>query len=507
MSFNSSERTISAAGGSSPTGTNPLTGAHHFISMKLTSRNFLFWRTQLLPFLRGQDLIGFVDGSTPYPPPTVAATPSGESSSGATTADTIRNLAHKLWVQQDQSILSLLIYSMSDEVLHLAVGQNTAAEVWHSICMVVGSNTQARCLNLLGQFQSLRQRNATPVDYLGRAKLLVEALAQAGQPLSLVEQTLYVLRGLRPEYRMYAASLTANSPVTHPQMADYLQAADFILADDYPTAADGGHDGSHTALYAGRGHGGSSSSHVEGGRRGGRCSRNSNQGRGGLGGIGAPMCQICRSHGHTAVYCFKRYSTQPPAQANVAVSGDHKVAPVPSPNAWYPDTGATAPATPDASMLNSSDDYGGSDTLRVGNGTGLAISRIGLASIPSVSKQLFMSNVLHVPKLTVPLLSVQKFANDNQVYFEFHDSCFLVKDSKTKATLLKGPISGGLYQLPVSRCHFAFVSSRAKPAGRHRRLGHPHSLVQNKVLQNYPVQPNNAKDLGSCTACHLDKSS
>ncbi|XP_019163091.1 PREDICTED: uncharacterized protein LOC109159435 [Ipomoea nil] len=367
------------------------------------------------------------------------------------------NPAHKAWVQQDQSILSLLISSMSDEVLHLAVGRNTAAEV----C------TQARCLSLLGQFQSLRQGGTPTSDYLGKAELLVEALAQAGQPLSLCEQNLYVLRGLRPEYRAYVASLTANTPISLPQLADYLQAADVILADDYLQVGDGVPAASHSAMYAGRGragqgsvqgnHGGSGS----GGRRG-RGGRNSNGGRG-RGGRGPPRCQICRATGHTAIYCYKRYTTQPPAQANVAVSGDVPSIPVPPADAWYPDTGATAHATPDAGMLTNSEDYDGADTLRVGNGAGLAISRIGHTSIPSKSKHLFLSNVLHVPTLTVPLLSVQKFASDNAVYFEFHNNYFFVKDSKTKAILLKGSTAGGLYKLPVSRSQFAFVTSRATP--------------------------------------------
>ncbi|XP_019157780.1 PREDICTED: uncharacterized protein LOC109154448 [Ipomoea nil] len=405
MSSNSSERTISAGGGSSPTGTNPLTGAHHFISMKLTSRNFLFWRTQFIPFLRGQDLIGFMDGSLPCPPPTVVSPPSGDSNSSATTAEPTPNSAHKAWIQQDQSILSILISSMSDEVLHLAVGRNTAAKVWRSVFTALGSNTQARCLNLLGQFQSLRQGNSSPTDYLGKAELLVATLAQARHPLSLAEQNLYELRGLRPEYMSYAASLTANSSVTLPQLADYLQAADFILTDDYLPAGDGVPVASHAALYAERGRGGHGNPHGSGGRRGGR---NSNNGHGGRGGRGPPRCQICRAQGHTAVYCYKRYSTQPPTQANITVSGDATSAPVPSTDAWYPDTGATAHATPDAEMLTTSEDYNGSDTLRVGNGTGLAISQIGHTSIPSVSKQLLMYNVLHVPTLTVPVIICTK---------------------------------------------------------------------------------------------------
>lgn len=50
---------------------NSLSMDHQFISIeviKLTTRNFLFWRTHLVPFLRGQNLLGFVDGLIPCPP-------------------------------------------------------------------------------------------------------------------------------------------------------------------------------------------------------------------------------------------------------------------------------------------------------------------------------------------------------------------------------------------------------------------------------------------------------
>lgn len=46
---------------------NSLTLAHHFVSIKLMSRNYLFWRTQLLPFWNGQGLLDFVDSTAVCP--------------------------------------------------------------------------------------------------------------------------------------------------------------------------------------------------------------------------------------------------------------------------------------------------------------------------------------------------------------------------------------------------------------------------------------------------------
>lgn len=223
--------TVTTAAPPPATTPNPLNTAHHFISQRLTSRNYLYWRTQIYPFLKGQGFLGYLDGTLPCPPATLGSpTPTDASSSSAVSPP---NPAYLAWVQQDQLILSLIISSLSDEVMYLAVGWDTSHAVWDSITAALASSTRSRCLSLLGQFQTLRQGNTTPSEYLGKAQMLVEALSLAGRPLSAEEQILYILRGLRPEFRAMASSLTvADTPVTLPQLADHLQAQEFIHSDD-----------------------------------------------------------------------------------------------------------------------------------------------------------------------------------------------------------------------------------------------------------------------------------
>ncbi|XP_019161142.1 PREDICTED: uncharacterized protein LOC109157758 [Ipomoea nil] len=288
---------------------------------------------------------------------------------------------------------------MADEVLYLAVGRTTSQEVWMSITAALGSSTRARCLNLLAQFQSLKQGDSTPAEYLGRAQLLVEDLALAGRPVSLDEQNLWVFRGLRPEFRSMASSLAVSgAPVSIPQLSDYLQAQEFIRADEFSTAGGPSVGGSQTAMVAGRGYAqnqaaGGGPRHAGSGQLRGRDGR----GRGGQGrgrGGGGPRCQICRSHGHTALHCFKRYAGAPQSQAHAAVPGDDGTVVA---NAWYPDTGASSHATPDQTMMAQSDPYSGGDVLRVGNGSGLGITSVGHASLNSASRTLNLNNILHVP--------------------------------------------------------------------------------------------------------------
>ncbi|XP_019155243.1 PREDICTED: uncharacterized protein LOC109152123 [Ipomoea nil] len=256
----SSERTVITI--SSPNNSsNNLTSAHHFVSLKLTHRNYLYWRTQVIPFLRGQGLLSFVDGTRSQPSPFLEV-PAGDNSSDA--ISTTENSANVAWVQQDASILLLLISSLSKEVMYLALGQTTARGVWTAAETALGSSTQVRCLNLLGQIQSLRQGDSSTSKYLCRAQYLVQDLALAGRTLTPSEQNLYVFWGLRPEFRSMASALVINgTPVSIPQLADYLQAQKFIHEDDFPTHTPAAAAGSPSTLYAGRGR----RQHGDGGRQ------------------------------------------------------------------------------------------------------------------------------------------------------------------------------------------------------------------------------------------------
>lgn len=44
-----------------------LTKIHHFLIVKLDSKNYLIWKFQFMPLLKGYALQGYVDGSLPCP--------------------------------------------------------------------------------------------------------------------------------------------------------------------------------------------------------------------------------------------------------------------------------------------------------------------------------------------------------------------------------------------------------------------------------------------------------
>ncbi|KAL4339315.1 hypothetical protein GQ457_08G013570 [Hibiscus cannabinus] len=202
------------------------------------------------------------------------------------------------------------------------------------------------------------------------------------------------------------------------------------------------------------------------------------RGRGGrvFGGRSRPQCQLCGRVGHLVNRCYYRFdqsydgfcsanfveevvdvqglnaestATQDLGGTVALVSGDFS--PVVCEDAsWFPDSSATAHLTPDAGMLRNSVPYVGAGKISVANGESIPISRVGNIMLPSNSRSLVLSNLLHVPSVKKNMLSVSKFTKDNNVSIEFFPDSCVVKDLQTRHVMLQGGEISGLYKLSSS---------------------------------------------------------
>ncbi|KAG8475942.1 hypothetical protein CXB51_032958 [Gossypium anomalum] len=183
---------------------------------------------------------------------------------------------------------------------------------------------------------------------------------------------------------------------------------------------------------------------------------------------------------------------------------------------WCPDSGATHHVCRNASDLHGSTPYTGNSSLLMGNGVSTKISSIGSTTIPTEKKLLHLSNVLCVPSIRKNLLSVSKFATDNNVFFEFHPSYCVIKDIQTQEILMRGQVRDGLYQfsagssaLPPS-VHSTFVQGSSLTDDVftlwHKRLGHPASNIVKAVLDKCQITINKSHLDNVCVACQQGKS-
>ena len=101
-SLSSSTSTINIAASPSPTS---LTIIHHLITIKLTRDNYLLWKAQIVPYLKGQHLYGYLSKTTPTPPQIITV-----AANDATQA--LQNPKFQHWHLQDQMILNAIISSL-----------------------------------------------------------------------------------------------------------------------------------------------------------------------------------------------------------------------------------------------------------------------------------------------------------------------------------------------------------------------------------------------------------
>ena len=111
--------------------------------------------------------------------------------------------------------------------------------------------------------------------------------------------------------------------------------------------------------------------------------------------------------------------------------------------------------THDLTLFSDNQEYIGFANVKLGNDVGMVISHIGFASCvsPVTNIVLYLQNLLHVPTLNKNLLSVSKFANDNNVFFDFYSDSYYVKHQVTKQILFQGIIKDGLYIFPTLRSY------------------------------------------------------
>ncbi|KAG6751187.1 hypothetical protein POTOM_045706 [Populus tomentosa] len=431
----------------------------HMVTIKLSSTNFLLWRSQVIPLLQCQNLYGYVDGSTPMP-------------SAAT------DLAgHNMWKQLDQLVMSLLLSSLTEEALSITIGFTTSRDVWNSLETTFSQKSKARELQIKDELHLMKRGSRSISEYSRIFKAHCDQLSAMGRPVEDTDKVHWYLRGLGHEFSTFSITQLSLTPI--PSFKDIVPKAEsfdlFSKSIDQNTGVPAyianfspasSHRSGNTNIYQHKYKGGPS-------RGGHRSKQNYRR---------PPRCQICREEGHYATDCNRRY-IKPEAtryikpDANLVEALTHCTI-HDEPADWYTDTGASAHMTADASQLDKVEPYTGKDKVVVGNGSSLPITYTGSCS-PTPHLQL--NDVLVVPSLTKNLLSVSKLTRDYPLSVSFTDNDFIIQNLHNQRVVASGKHVDGLYVL--KRGHQAFSTVLAKSslcnsfAVWHARLGHVSSSI------------------------------
>ncbi|KAM1541869.1 hypothetical protein ACFX15_011235 [Malus domestica] len=245
------------------------------------------------------------------------------------------------------------------------------------------------------------------------------------------------------------------------------------------------------------------------------------------------VCQICGKKGHTALECFHRnnYAYQgappPPTLTALSAQGPSSFSPpsteshphgFSAADTWVLDTGATHHMTANLNNLSQATAYTGDEKIIIGNGQGLDVKHIGSTNLFTPVHCLFLKNVLHVPYITVNLLSVKQLCHDNDCWFICDDTVFFIQDKATNVVIYQGRSDGELFTIPVTvfsrsgsvnkgtqGVKAGFVGKMIKTAIWHKRLGHPSEEILTAMLKaaKVPVSLDSSQML--CTSCISSK--
>ncbi|XP_021606277.1 uncharacterized protein LOC110610595 [Manihot esculenta] len=144
--------------------------------LKLTSQNYPTWREQVVPVLRGHNLIGYVDRTLSAPSPVIHQ----EGKDGSNKAMDVPNSDYEFWICQDQLILAAIIASTSFSAMHLS---------------------------------HLKRETRSVSEYLQIVKNVSENLALAGSPVSPVDLVIHVLNGIGSDFKEIAAAVRARDSI------------------------------------------------------------------------------------------------------------------------------------------------------------------------------------------------------------------------------------------------------------------------------------------------------
>ena len=138
---------------SSAATSSPLSGQ---ITERLTRTNYVLWRTQITPHLRGAGVFGYVDGSTAEPAEFVV----GKDKDGKEA--TIPNPLHAVWFREDQQVLGYLLNNLSKEVLVQVTSIAHARELWTALASMFSSTSLSRVNNIRAALTNA-QKGTQPV--------------------------------------------------------------------------------------------------------------------------------------------------------------------------------------------------------------------------------------------------------------------------------------------------------------------------------------------------------
>lgn len=145
------------------------------ITEKLTRSNYVLWLAQILPWLKGRNLMGFVNSKNPCPPEFLLDTQGNPT--------TMINPEHGLWIQQDQMVLGTITSLVTTSILGTIARKSTSAETWKALEKHFACTSQHHVQQLMSTLYQTTRGESSISEFLDRVNHVADLLALFDQPI------------------------------------------------------------------------------------------------------------------------------------------------------------------------------------------------------------------------------------------------------------------------------------------------------------------------------------
>ncbi|KAD0507635.1 hypothetical protein E3N88_44161 [Mikania micrantha] len=185
-------------------------------SLKLTSSNYLSWKTQIEVFLQGLDLFKYINGSLLAPP--------------SSHAD------YKRWFRQDMLLFGALVSSISPTIVPLVSNAPSSYDAWTILANTYASTTRGHLKQLQHRLKNTTKTPDISIsEYMQQIKILVDELANLGKLMDIEDVTDIILSGLdQKTYKPIIESVHArDTPIQFHELHEKLINHELSIAQQH----------------------------------------------------------------------------------------------------------------------------------------------------------------------------------------------------------------------------------------------------------------------------------
>ncbi|KAJ0888624.1 hypothetical protein HanRHA438_Chr09g0404021 [Helianthus annuus] len=183
------------------------------IAIKLSSSNYIYWRTQMLPLLSYQQLLSHVDGTQTAPPPSIT-----------TNDKEVNNPDYLTWYKDEEQAIILLNASLIKEPISVTVGIPSAREIGIALEASFYNTSIERVQNLRDNLRALKKGDKFIVEFVLAFKAICDQLSAIGHPEDSMDQLHWFLYELGTAFESYSTTIRLVRPI--PTFVDLLANAE-----------------------------------------------------------------------------------------------------------------------------------------------------------------------------------------------------------------------------------------------------------------------------------------